>query len=140
MLPQLESFVSDQWPNYGTKYDFTFHIYNNDVFELDKAFGNIIGRSEKLLAALDVAAKAAKTSSTILLQGESGTGKSWWQRPFTMPVKKFWTFHKVNCPGIPSNLMESELFGHERGAFTGAIYQRSVSLNWQMAARYFWTK
>ena len=83
-----ESFVSDQWPNYGTKYDFTFHIYNNDVFELDKAFGNIIGRSEKLLAALDVAAKAAKTSSTILLQGESGTGKELVARPFTMPVRE----------------------------------------------------
>ncbi|HHV18170.1 MAG TPA: sigma 54-interacting transcriptional regulator [Thermoanaerobacterales bacterium] len=120
-----ESFVSDQWPNYGTKYDFTFHIYNNDVFELDKAFGNIIGRSEKLLAALDVAAKAAKTSSTILLQGESGTGKELVAEAIHNASKRnSGPFIKVNCPGIPSNLMESELFGHERGAFTGAIYQK----------------
>jgi transcriptional regulator with PAS, ATPase and Fis domain len=120
-----ESFISDQWPNYGTRYDFTFDICHNNVFELDKAFGNIIGRSEKLLAALDVAAKTAKTSSTVLLQGESGTGKELVAEAIHNASKRsHGPFIKVNCPGIPSNLMESELFGHERGAFTGAIYQK----------------
>ncbi|GAQ25175.1 sigma-54 interaction domain-containing protein [Tepidanaerobacter syntrophicus] len=95
-------------------------------FEIaDGAFKNIIGSSKRLLSALKVAAKAAKTSSTVLLQGESGTGKELVAEAIHCASKRCdGPFIKVNCPGIPADLMESELFGHEKGAFTGAIYQK----------------
>lgn len=95
-------------------------------FEFDgEAFKNIIGSSKKLLSALKIAAKAAKTSSTVLLQGESGTGKELVAEAIHRASKRCdGPFIKVNCPGIPADLMESELFGHEKGAFTGAIYQK----------------
>nr|WP_273702482.1 sigma 54-interacting transcriptional regulator [Tepidanaerobacter syntrophicus] len=95
-------------------------------FEIDDgAFKNIIGSSKRLLSALKVAAKAAKTSSTVLLQGESGTGKELVAEAIHCASKRCdGPFIKVNCPGIPADLMESELFGHEKGAFTGAIYQK----------------
>ncbi|MDD4569528.1 MAG: sigma 54-interacting transcriptional regulator [Tepidanaerobacteraceae bacterium] len=104
----------------------TFELSHiKEKFELDEAFNCIIGKSEKLLTALDVAAKAAKTPSTVLLQGESGTGKELVAEAIHYASKRSTgPFIKVNCPGIPANLMESELFGHERGAFTGAIYQK----------------
>ena len=75
--------------------------------------------------ALDIAFKAAKTSSTILIQGESGTGKELVAKAIhRASSRRNGPFIKVNCPGIPATLMESELFGHERGAFTGAIFQK----------------
>jgi transcriptional regulator with PAS, ATPase and Fis domain len=93
--------------------------------EFNEAFSDIIGRSEKFAVALDIAFKAAKTSSTILIQGESGTGKELVAKAIhRASSRRNGPFIKVNCPGIPATLMESELFGHERGAFTGAIFQK----------------
>jgi phosphotransferase system HPr (HPr) family protein len=115
--------------NASTAESFTTKTFNlpirREVSELDKAFSGIIGRSEKLIAALDVAAKAARTSSTVLLQGESGTGKELVAEAIHYASRRSkGPFVTVNCPGIPSTLLESELFGHERGAFTGALYQK----------------
>ncbi len=116
---------SEQLSDYSRKTELSFKISQKETFKLDETFSNIIGRSEKLLAALGIAAKAAKTSSTILLQGESGTGKELVAEAIHRASSRSkGPFIKVNCPGIPANLMESELFGHERGAFTGAIYQK----------------
>jgi len=93
--------------------------------EFNEAFSDIIGRSEKFAVVLDIAFKAAKTSSTILIQGESGTGKELVAKAIhRASSRRNGPFIKVNCPGIPATLMESELFGHERGAFTGAIFQK----------------
>jgi phosphotransferase system HPr (HPr) family protein len=92
---------------------------------LEKAFDEIVGRSGKLLDVLAVASKAAATTSTVLIRGESGTGKELIARAIHYASKrKDGPFIRVNCPAIPPTLLESELFGHEKGAFTGALYQK----------------
>ncbi len=92
---------------------------------LDEAFEDLIGDSYNFRNALMVAAKAAETKSTVLIRGESGTGKELVAKAIHMASKrKNKPFISINCPAIPENLMESELFGHEKGSFTGAIYQK----------------
>lgn len=92
---------------------------------LHAAFANIIGQSGILLDSLSIANKAAQSSSTVLLTGESGTGKELVARAIhNASPRNREPFVRVNCAGIPVSLIESELFGHERGAFTGAIATR----------------
>ncbi|PLR75915.1 Fis family transcriptional regulator [Bacillus sp. V3-13] len=89
---------------------------------LDKAFQTIIGHSETLIESLSIANKVSKTNSTVLITGESGTGKELVARAIHESSKrKRGPFIRVNCAAIPYNLIESELFGHEKGAFTGAF-------------------
>jgi two-component system, NtrC family, response regulator AtoC len=85
----------------------------------------VIGRSEPLLRATALAMKAAPTDATVLIRGESGTGKDLLARAihFGSP-RSAGPWVKVNCGAIPENLLESELFGHERGAFTGAVAKK----------------
>ncbi|ODS32983.1 MAG: sigma 54 response regulator [Candidatus Scalindua rubra] len=93
-----------------------------DRFSLD----NIIGASSKMKRIYDLVARVAKSDSTVLLQGESGTGKELIARAIhfnSSRAKK--PFITVNCSAIPENLMESELFGHVKGAFTGAIKDKT---------------
>lgn len=88
---------------------------------IDEAFDIVIGRSKPMEKVLKLSTKAAKTSMTVLIRGESGTGKE-------LIAKSIWKasprrdqpFIGINCAAIPENLLESELFGHERGSFTGA--------------------
>ena len=84
-------------------------------------FGRIIGRSPSMQEVFDAASRVAATRATVLLGGESGTGKGLLARAihFHSPRKDA-PFTKINCSSIPENLMESELFGYEKGAFTGA--------------------
>jgi len=118
-----ESFSPEYTLELSPTKDFLLEQQRN--LEFNEAFSGIIGRSEKFAMALDMAFKAAKTSSTILIQGESGTGKELVAKAIhRASSRRNGPFIKVNCPGIPANLMESELFGHERGAFTGAISQK----------------
>ncbi len=85
----------------------------------------IIGRSEPFVRVLDLVAKVAPTSATILLTGESGTGKELIADALhRLSPRKGRPFLKLNCAAIPENLLESELFGHEKGAFTGAIRKK----------------
>lgn len=89
------------------------------------AFNNIIGNHHLLLAALDLAAQVAPYSTSVLLLGESGTGKERVaQLIHSVSARSGGPFIKVNCAAIPPTLIESELFGHEKGAFTGAIEKR----------------
>ncbi len=90
--------------------------------EVEEAFGELLGRSEALRETLDQAARIAKHAGvTVLLQGETGTGKELLARALHVSSPKAaGPFVAVNCAAIPSELMESELFGHERGAFTDA--------------------
>ena len=85
----------------------------------------IIGESTALKAALDQARKVARTNLTILLRGESGVGKELFaQFIHDLSPRRGKPFIKVNCAALPESVLESELFGHERGAFTGAVAER----------------
>ncbi len=94
---------------------------------LDRKYGfeNILGRAPALLSVLDLAARAAQTDSTVLIRGETGTGKELLAKGihFNSP-RRAAPFVVVNCGAIPRDLLESELFGHVRGAFTGAVAHR----------------
>jgi two-component system response regulator AtoC len=88
-------------------------------------FEELIGRSEALRRVLDMAQRAAPTDLTVLIEGESGTGKEVLARAIhRLSARKDGPFIPVNCAAIPEGLLESELFGHERGAFTGAVRAR----------------
>jgi len=88
--------------------------------------GNIIGRSPALAKVFQVLAKVAPTDSTVLVTGESGTGKELLVRALHLNSRRHdKPFVPINCGAIPSELLESELFGHEKGAFTSAIRSRA---------------
>ena len=86
------------------------------------AFKNIIGRSPRMQTIFALIDRVARTASTVLIEGESGTGKELIARAihFSGP-RAAERFLSINCGAMPENLLESELFGHERGAFTGAV-------------------
>lgn len=87
-----------------------------------KSLPGVVGESVQFKACLEKARKAAQSESTVLLTGESGSGKEVMARAIhSMGPRQDKAFIAVNCGAIPENLMESELFGHEKGAFTGAI-------------------
>jgi formate hydrogenlyase transcriptional activator len=88
-------------------------------------FGEIVGKSTALRKVLDQVAIVAPTGSTVLLHGETGTGKELIARAIhNRSPRRDRTFVRLNCAAIPSGLVESELFGHEKGAFTGALMQK----------------
>jgi formate hydrogenlyase transcriptional activator len=88
-------------------------------------FEGIVGKSTALQKVLEQVAIVAPTDSTVLLHGETGTGKELIARAIhNLSSRSEHTFVRVNCAAIPSGLLESELFGHEKGAFTGALMQR----------------
>ena len=88
-------------------------------------FEDIVGKSAALRKVLDQVAIVAPTQSTVLLHGETGTGKELFARAIhNLSPRRQRTFVRLNCAAIPSGLVESELFGHEKGAFTGALMQK----------------
>ena len=94
-----------------------------------RRFEQIIGKSSALEAVLEQVERVAPTGSTVLIEGETGTGKELIARAIhNLSSRCGRAFIKLNCAAIPLDLLESELFGHERGAFTGAIAQKLAVL------------
>jgi DNA-binding NtrC family response regulator len=88
-------------------------------------FENIIGTSGKMQDVYNLIAKVADTDSTILIQGESGTGKELVARALHFnSIRQHQPFVAINCSALPENLLESELFGHKKGSFTGAVQDK----------------
>ncbi len=100
-------------------------LYLEEEFRSEMGFERIIGSSPALKHVLQLVETVAPSDSTVLLLGETGTGKELIARAIhERSRRKDRTFVKLNCAAIPTGLLESELFGHEKGAFTGAITQK----------------
>ena len=98
---------------------------NADHAYRERRFEQVIGNSPALESVLEQVERVAATDSTVLIQGETGTGKELIARAVhNISARCGRAFVKVNCAAIPLDLLESELFGHEKGAFTGAIAQK----------------
>ncbi len=98
------------------------NVYLRRELEQKYTFNNIIGKSSRMQAIFSLVERIARTSSTVLIHGESGTGKELIARAihYASP-RSARRFLSINCGAMPENLLESELFGHERGSFTGAV-------------------
>jgi len=98
---------------------------SEDALRSEISFSEIVGQSAVLRRALKEVETVASTDSTVLIYGETGTGKELIARAIhNLSLRRSNPFAKLNCAAIPTGLLESELFGHEKGAFTGAIAQR----------------
>jgi len=99
----------------------TENILLKEEFAAKLGLPRIIGKSEKIIAVAQIIQKVAPTKTTVLLVGESGTGKELFARAIhNLSSRVQYPFVPINCAAIPRELLESELFGHEKGAFTGA--------------------
>jgi len=99
--------------------------YLEEEINLENRFEDIVGESAGLRQVLKEIETVAPTNATVLIQGETGTGKELLARALhRLSPRRERTFIKLNCASIPAGLLESELFGHEKGAFTGAIVRK----------------
>jgi len=127
----LDSFPRLQWPS-ENDLDKAAILQRMEKLEAERAemileFGThrMIGKSPTLLSVMDTIRAASQYDSAVLIQGETGTGKEIVARAIHYnSIRKKEPFIVVNCAAIPESLVESELFGHERGAFTGAVQQQ----------------
>jgi len=100
-------------------------LYLEDEIRSEMNFAQIVGKSASLRRVLKQVETVAPTDSTVLIYGDTGTGKELIARAIhDLSPRRSKPFVKLNCAAIPTGLLESELFGHEKGAFTGAIAQR----------------
>ena len=101
------------------------NVYLQEAFDADLHFGEILGRSAAMQQVFRAIALVADTDSSVLVLGETGTGKELIARAIhRVSRRRPSVMVKVNCGALPATLIESELFGHERGAFTGAVQQK----------------
>src|ERR1700739_2845279 len=98
---------------------------NPEPDQAERTFERIIGNSAALESVFEQVEQVAPTDSTVLIEGETGTGKELIAHAIHKASQRYGrAFIKLNCAAIPLDLLESELFGHEKGAFTGAIAQK----------------
>ena len=98
---------------------------NSDQVSYERAFEQVIGDSAAVVSVLEKIKRVAPTEANVLIEGETGTGKELIARAVhNLSSRRGHSFVRLNCAAIPLDLLESELFGHEKGAFTGAISQR----------------
>jgi formate hydrogenlyase transcriptional activator len=102
----------------------TEKLYLEDEIRLDHNIGNMVGEAAPFQAVLKDVQTVAPTDSTVLITGETGTGKELVARAIHELSGRKGSFVVVNCAAIPASLLESELFGHEKGSFTGAVAQK----------------
>ena len=100
------------------------NIHLRTALEERFTFSNIIGRSARMQEIFSIVQRIAKTTSTVLISGDSGTGKELIARAIHYNSGRRGKFVSINCGALPETLLESELFGHERGSFTGAIREK----------------
>ena len=107
----------------------TENMLMKEEFSSQLGLPRIIGKSEKISEVAQQIQKVAPSKTTVLILGESGTGKELFARAIHyLSPRKEYPFVPINCAAIPRELLESELFGHERGAFTGADFKK----DWQI--------
>jgi transcriptional regulator of acetoin/glycerol metabolism len=115
--------------------------YSADGPRSEAGLEQVVGRSAALRKVLREVEVVAPTDSSMLVRGETGTGKELIARAVhNRSGRRDRPFIKLNCAAIPSGLLESELFGHEKGAFTGAITRNLVASTWRIKERCSWTK
>ncbi len=101
------------------------NLYLREEIKSQHNFDEIIGESQSIMAVLRQIEQVAPTDSTVLIRGDTGTGKELMARAIhNLSPRRARSLVKVNCGAIPANLVESELFGHEKGSFTGALQRR----------------
>jgi len=101
------------------------NIYLREEINVERSFGEVVGESPAMRRVFKAIGMVADTESTVLLFGETGTGKELTARAIhNLSRRRHGVMVKVNCAALPAGLAESELFGHERGAFTGAVQQK----------------
>jgi formate hydrogenlyase transcriptional activator len=102
------------------------NLYLQEEARAETAFGEVVGETPAILSVLANVRKVAKTDSTVLVTGETGTGKELVVRAIhDLSARKGQLLVKVNCAALPAGVIESELFGHEKGAFTGALTRKA---------------
>lgn len=117
-IDQLEHSIDDMLKN-------DFSHGQNEIYEIANKLNFVVGESEQMRHLLTTAVKIARKNINVLLEGETGTGKEVFARFIhEASVRQDQTFIGLNCGALSETLLESELFGHEKGAFTGAIQQR----------------
>src|SRR5271166_2439748 len=118
-----ENLAGAGFPNVSEIEDQQLHLATE--INSEHCFEDIVGKSSAIQSVLEQVAIVAPTDSTVLLHGETGTGKELIARAIhKLSARRERPYVRMNCAAIPSGLLESELFGHEKGAFTGALLQR----------------
>jgi len=122
-FPELGKFLGTGVPKMSEIEDQQLHV--GTQISSEHCFEDIVGKSSAIQRVLEQVAIVAPTDSTVLLHGETGTGKELIARAIhNLSSRRQQPYVRMNCAAIPSGLLESELFGHEKGAFTGALMQR----------------